>query len=72
MISCRVGTVTVNIIELNVVIQVASNKVHGVRDLDGLGKLSVRLQIPGLVCGIFENNVGLRILKKINRFGIIY
>ena len=53
MISCRVGTVTVNIIELNVVIQVASNKVHGVRDLDGLGKLSVRFQIPGFVCGIF-------------------
>ena len=67
MISSRVGSVTVHIIELDIVIQIASNKVNSVRDLDGLGKLSVRLEVPCLISRIFENNVGLRILERLER-----
>ena len=64
MISSRVGSITVHIIELDIVIQIASNKVHSVRDLDRLGELSVRLEVPRLISRIFENNVGLCILEK--------
>ena len=65
MISSRVGSITVNIIEFDVVIQIASNKVNSICDLDRLGELSVRLKVPGFVSRIFKNNVGLGILSKI-------
>ena len=67
MISCRVGAIAVHVIELDIVIQIASNKVNSVRDLDRLGKLSVRLEVSRLIRRIFENNIGLRILERLER-----
>ena len=67
MISSRVGSVTVHIIKLDIVIQIAVNKGNSVRYLDRLGKLSVRLEVSRLIRRIFENNIGLRILERLER-----
>ena len=34
--------------KLDIVVQVAADKVHGLVDLHGLGELAVGLQVPGL------------------------
>ena len=41
ILTTRSGFVAVNVIELNVFIQIATNKVNCVANLDGLGELSI-------------------------------
>jgi len=43
------AVVAVDVVELDVVVHVAAHKVHRLVDLDRLGELAVRLQIPRLV-----------------------
>jgi hypothetical protein len=47
-IDIAVAVVAIDIVELNVVIQIAAHKVHGLVDLDRLWELAVGLQVAGL------------------------
>merc|ERR1719468_1448871 len=54
--------VAVNIIELDVVIQISSDKVDRLIDLDGLWELAVRLEVSGLVRRVLLDHVSLSVL----------
>ena len=54
--------VRVNIIKLDVIVEVASDKVDSVSDLDGLWKLAVGLEVPGLISAVLQDDISLGIL----------
>ena len=54
--------VRVDIIELDVIVEVASNKVHSISDLDGLRELAVGLEVSRLVSAVLQDDVSFRIL----------
>ena len=56
------GVVAVDIIELDVVIQISSDKVDRLIDLDGLWKLAIGLEVSGLVRRVLLDHVSLGIL----------
>jgi len=56
------GVVAVDIIELDVVIQISSNKVDRLIDLDGLGELAIGLEVSGLVRRVLLDHVSLGVL----------
>jgi len=56
------GVVTVDVIELDVIIQVSSNKVDCFVDLDRLGELAVRLQVPCFISRVLKNHISFGIL----------
>ena len=56
------GVVAVDIIELDVVIQISSDKVDRLIDLDGLWKLAIGLEVSGLVCRVLLDHVSLGVL----------
>ena len=56
------GVVAVDIIELDVVIQISSDKVDRLIDLDGLWKLAIGLEVSGLVRRVLLDHVSLGVL----------
>ena len=52
----------IDVIKLDVIVQVAANKVHSISDLDGLWELPVGLEVPSLVSAVLKDDV---------RFGIL-
>lgn len=59
----RAGSVRVNVVELDVVVEISANKVDCLVDLDGLWELAVRLQVARLVRRVLEDHVSLRVLR---------
>ena len=56
------AVVRVNVIKLDIIVKVSADKVNGVGDLDGLGKLSVGLEVPCLVRAVLLDDVSLGVL----------
>ena len=57
------GLVAFDIIELNVIIKISFYKARtGVADLDGVGELSIRLEVPCFIGRVLLNHVCLGIL----------
>merc|ERR1712141_556255 len=72
----RTGALRVNIIELNVVIEVASDKVYSFVDLDRLREFAVGLQVARFVSRVLEDHIslGILIVTKANEdnVGLVY
>ena len=52
----------VDVIELDVVVEPFFAEGHRLVDLHGFRELSVRLQVPGLVGGVLQDDIGLAVL----------
>ena len=64
IIATGARVVAVNIIELNVIVKVSSNKVNGITNLDGVRELSVGLEISRLVRRIFQDDISFCVLEQ--------
>ena len=56
------AVIRVDIVKLDIIVKVSANKVHCVSDLDRLWELSVRLEVPGLVSAVLQDDVSLGVL----------
>merc|ERR1711997_227427 len=72
----RTRALRVNIVELNVIVEVASDKVHSFIDLDRFREFAIGLQVARFVSRVLEDNISLRILivTKANKdnVGLVY
>ena len=54
--------VRVDIIKLDVIVEVASDEVDSISDLDGLWELPIGLEVPGLISAVLQDDISLGIL----------